>query len=288
MALADQWPLGDTWTYHDWHQDGNGDARVFTRAMDAKFGASSTLEDFERKAQMLNYESHRAIFEGLNAGLWRTNSGRVLWMTQPAWPSNMWQIYGADYDTHASYYGAMHAAEPVHIQLSPADDRLTVANTTLAPLTGLRWRARATTLDTRPLFDRSGTISVGVDDIADGPVLPVATALGQGPILVALDLSDAGGRVLSHNFYWRGANDAAMRAVKAMPKVTVELGAEARGGNSGGGSGGETVVTARLTNRGGAASLATKLTLLGADGARVLPAHLVTTTSRSCPVRRAR
>ncbi len=92
MAPADQWPLGDTWTYHDWHQDGNGDARVFTRAMEAKFGASATLEDFERKAQMLNYESHRAIFEGLNAGLWRTNSGRVLWMTQPAWPSNMWQI----------------------------------------------------------------------------------------------------------------------------------------------------------------------------------------------------
>jgi hypothetical protein len=33
---------------------------------------------------------HRAIFEGMNAHLWAPNSGRLLWMTQPAWPSNTW------------------------------------------------------------------------------------------------------------------------------------------------------------------------------------------------------
>ena len=69
---------------------------------------------------MLNYESHRAIFKGVNAGLWRTNSARVLWMTQPAWPSNMWQTYSSDYDTHASFYGAMKANEPLHILPSSA------------------------------------------------------------------------------------------------------------------------------------------------------------------------
>jgi hypothetical protein len=61
------------------------------------------LEDFDGKAQMLDYVGHRAIFEGMNAHLWKPNSGRMLWMTQPAWPSTMWQIFSHDYDTQASY-----------------------------------------------------------------------------------------------------------------------------------------------------------------------------------------
>ena len=62
------------------------------RRLQAEFGAPTSLEDFERKAQMLNYVNHRAIFEGMNAHLWAPNSARMLWMTQPAWPSTMWQI----------------------------------------------------------------------------------------------------------------------------------------------------------------------------------------------------
>ena len=73
--------------------------------IDKEFGAPTSLEDFERKAQMLNYVDHRAIFEGFNAHLWSPNSGRMLWMTQPAWPSTMWQILSSDYDTQASFYG---------------------------------------------------------------------------------------------------------------------------------------------------------------------------------------
>jgi len=44
--------------------------------LEAQFGAATDLEDFERKAQMLNYVEHRAIFEGFNSHLWAPNSGR--------------------------------------------------------------------------------------------------------------------------------------------------------------------------------------------------------------------
>jgi hypothetical protein len=101
VAPADRWPINDVWAYHDWHQSGNGDTKTFMASLIAKFGAPTSLDDFERKAQMLQYESHRAIFEGMNAHLWTVNSGRMLWMTQPAWPSNNWQISTSDYDTAA-------------------------------------------------------------------------------------------------------------------------------------------------------------------------------------------
>ena len=38
--------------------------------MDSKLGPATSLEDFERKAQLMNYETHRAIMEGMNAQLW--------------------------------------------------------------------------------------------------------------------------------------------------------------------------------------------------------------------------
>ncbi len=46
-------------------------------ALSDEFGEGTSLEDFEKKAQMLNYVTHRAIFEGFNAHLWNPNSGRI-------------------------------------------------------------------------------------------------------------------------------------------------------------------------------------------------------------------
>ena len=78
----------------------------------------------------MDYVSYRAIFEGFAAHLWTQNSGRLLWMTHPAWPSNTWQIYSSDYDTAAAYYAVKKACEPLHAQLNLPDYRLAVVNTT--------------------------------------------------------------------------------------------------------------------------------------------------------------
>ena len=137
IPKEDQWPIGDDWAYHDWHQSGNGDMAPFMAQMQAEFGAPASLEDFERKAQMLDYVDHRAIFEGMNAHLWAPNSGRLLWMTQPAWPSNTWQILNADYDTQSSFYAVKKACEPLHVQLDLSNYNVAVVNTTNDPQSGV-------------------------------------------------------------------------------------------------------------------------------------------------------
>ena len=100
----------------------------FMAELEKEFGASTSLEDFERKAQMLNYVQHRAIFEGMNAHIWAPNTGRMLWMTQPAWPSSTWQILSSDYDTQASFYAVKKASEVLHVQLDPTNFYVQVAN----------------------------------------------------------------------------------------------------------------------------------------------------------------
>ena len=163
---ADRWPLSDTYAYHDWHFGGNGDVATFMAALAEQFGAGASLEDFERKAQMMNYVSYRAIFEGFQAHLWTKNSGRLLWMTHPSWPSNSWQIYSSDYDTAAAYYAVKKACEPLHAQLNLPDFTLAVANISRAARPHLQLRSRLMSLDNRLLGERVDSLGVAANSVA--------------------------------------------------------------------------------------------------------------------------
>jgi Exo-beta-D-glucosaminidase Ig-fold domain len=270
IPTADQWPIDDVWAYHDWHQSGNGDVAPFMAQIEAEFGAATSLEDFERKAQMLNYVDHRAIFEGMNAHLWAPNSGRLLWMTQPAWPSTMWQILSSDYDTQASYYGVKKACEPVHVQLNLSNYNVDAVNTTIASLVGVTMSANVLSLDNKLLLHREENVDLSADSVTHGFALDVAPLLANGVVLIKLELRSAAGQLLSDNLYWIGAESSAYRELNRLPLAA--LSATATSTSSAGDS--AIHVHVELRNVGNAVALANKLTLFNAsDGSRILPAY---------------
>ncbi|KQN39294.1 glycosyl hydrolase [Sphingomonas sp. Leaf407] len=266
VPAADRWPINDTWAYHDWHQERAVAVTSFMDAMATRFGPATDLADFERKAQMLNYESHRAIFEGMNAGLWKTNSARMLWMSHPAWPSTDFQIYSSDYDTHGSFYGTRKGAEPVHVQMNLPDRRVVMVNTTRTPLTGVLVRARIVGLDNREWSVKERRIDVPANGIVDAFLLDPAAA-GTAPVLVRLEAERTDGTRLSDNFYWDAASPAALRALVAMPAGMVTARATP------GMAGDERSITIDLANTGRVAVLQTKLTLFDTAGQQILPAY---------------
>ena len=267
IPAPDRWPLNDSWVYHDWHQTRAVSAKGFEAALAARFGAATDLEDFERKAQMLEYESHRAIFEGFNAGLWTTNSARMLWMSHPAWPSADFQIYSYDYDTHAAYYGTKKAAEPVHIQMNLPDHALALVNTTRVALTGIRVRARAVTLEGREVASLERVTEATANAVTAVAPFAIDAALTNGPLLIRLEARDASGALLSDNFYWQATDPAALRALNGLPRTPLSLSATAHV------QGDETIATVTLANRLSVPALAAKLTAFGANGAQLLPAY---------------
>jgi len=268
VPKADQWPIDDVWAYHDWHQSGNGDVAPFMTEIQAEFGAPTSLEDFERKAQMLNYVDHRAIFEGMDANLWAPNSGRLLWMTQPAWPSTMWQILSSDYDTQASFYGVKKACEPLHVQLNLANYRVDVVNTTTAAHTGLTVSAKVYSLANALLFQTTEHKDVDADSTTASLHLDLEQYLAKGMVLVSLELQDAQGALVSQNLYWLGANSAAYRELNSLAPTQLKASATST-------TAGDTVkLTIQLTNSASVVSLENKLTLLNAgDKQRILPAY---------------
>lgn len=266
--LPDQWPLSDTLAYHDWHFGGNGDTKTFMETLARMFGPGTSLPDFERKAQMMNLETHKAMYEGLNAHLWTKNTGRLLWMTHPAWPSNAWQIYSWDYDTHAAYYGARKAAEPLHIQLNLPDNVLAVINSTREDQDGLTASVQVTDLAGKTLFSRTDSIAAAAGRVANLAPVPLGDLFAAHPmVLVKLELRDSGGALVSENFYWRGKDEAAYQALGAMPSVPLAMAVTKPKVE-----GEDRIVQVSLRNTSATPALAAKLTLVDAKGDRILPA----------------
>ena len=275
IAPENQWPVSDAWTYHDWHMSSNGDVHPFMQHLDAQFGAPTSLPDMDRKAQMLNYTLHRAIYEGFTAHLWAPNSGRMIWMTQPAWPSNMWQMFSHDYDTQASFYGVMHAAEPQHVQLDLATYDVAVINTTTQSLNGAKVEASVYSLANKQLFTKTVPVTVAVDDSANVLQVPLAAMFavsGAGeldePVFVRLNLLGANGAQISTNFYWLAGHEEDMRKLNTLApaQISTKLTTSEDGA--------EKVVTAVLRNQGKQAAIELKLTLEEAQGGeRILPAY---------------
>jgi hypothetical protein len=215
----------------------------------------------------MNYETYRAMFEGLQAHLWTKNSGRLLWMTHPAWPSNHWQIYSHDYDTHAAYYGVKKATEPVHVQMNLPDYSVTVVNSTREARAGLKLTSQVISLENRVLATRDDIVDARANDITAVPGPGVAQWIeSEGMVLVTLRLRDAAGKLLSENTYWQGKDDVSHQKLNSLAAQKLKLDATAVA------VGEERVITVRLANAGQQAALATKLTLVDHMGARILPA----------------
>jgi beta-galactosidase/beta-glucuronidase len=265
LPEQDRWPVSDDWAYHNWHPHDE-----FAAHREAQFGVAGSLEEYERQAQMMNYVDYRAIFEGFNAHLWAPNTGRLLWMTQPSWPSMLWGILSSDYDTQASYYATKKACEPAHVQLDLASNDVQVVNTSRELLPRVIVEAEVRSLDDKLLLHRSATLSAAADDVSTALNLDLAPLLGDRTVLVHLTLRKADGALLSENLYWRAASDAGYRALNHLPaaKVTMSVKRLPVSTSTQGAR-----LEIHLKNTSGVAALNTKLsTMNGADGTEVLPA----------------
>ncbi|SEF21426.1 Glycosyl hydrolases family 2, sugar binding domain [Amycolatopsis pretoriensis] len=256
------WPIGAPWFLHDWSTGGNQSPQSYLAAIDARLAPSTSLAEFCRKAQFVNYENMRAIFEAWNTKLWADATGVLLWMSHPAWHSTVWQTYDYDLDVNGSYYGARKGCEARHVQADLTTWQIRVVNHTPAPLSGVTVTAR--------LFSLAGA-SLGA---AVQQKLDVAANVGAAAFTVPFDaahpdlhllrltLTDAGGAVLSENTYWRYRSDAAMRALNQLPGARLTSSLKADGD----------AFTATIRNDGKTVAAMIRLSLRERNGTdRVLP-----------------
>jgi hypothetical protein len=201
MAPEDQWPISDTWYYHDLH---NGQ-KDYIKAIDTKYGISNNLDDFCKKAQLVNYDSHRAAFESWNSKIWKKSSGILLWMSHPAWPSMVWQTYSWDYETFGSFFGSKKACEPIHIQMNINDSKIVVINTSLKSYSELSASLNIYDLAGKKLFNKTVKTNAPANKLSECFTAELPGAL-PGIYLIRITLSE-GKTVLSQNDYWKSTKE---------------------------------------------------------------------------------
>jgi hypothetical protein len=265
MPNADLWPPSDAWAYHDFHSKGALRADELMREITRCYGVSGNLDEFCAKAQMVNYETYRAIYEGFDSRLWHDCSGVLLWMSHPSWPSVVWQLYSWDYEPNASYFGAKKAGEPVHIQMNLPGCEVAVINHRQTPLVAARARAAIYDLAGRKIQERE----IRFDSAPDaGTNLFALDWPTTGAYLAKLSLHARNGALLSDNFYWHARQPEQLQALNTLEKTGL------KGRLHVSPHGPQGAIDCQISNPSGTPVLAIKLTLRDAEtGQRILPVY---------------
>ncbi|HEX3792114.1 MAG TPA: discoidin domain-containing protein [Pseudonocardiaceae bacterium] len=217
------WPIDGPWFLHDWSSQGNQAPQTYLAAIDARLSPSDSLEEFCRKAQFVNYESMRAIFEAWNQSLWHNASGVLLWMSHPAWHSTVWQTYDYDLDVNGSYYGSRKGCEAHHVQANLSTWQVTAVNHTPTAVSGATVTAQ--------LYSLAGGMLAGAQRLTvdiDASATTAAFIVPFGADLPALHLlrlrlTAADGTLMSENTYWRYRADTDVQALNQVPATRLAV-----------------------------------------------------------------
>ena len=248
IPQKDWWPLptdeqlknddDNVWNKHFFGKEAsNANPVNYKNSVNTQYGESSGLEEFCEKAQMLNLEVMKGMYEAWNDKMWNDAAGLLIWMSHPAYPSFVWQTYDYYYDPTGAYWGAKKACEPLHIQWNASNNNIKVINTTAKDLKGAVAKAIIYDLNGKevPAYGQTKQVDVAASNIAE------AFSLNFNPFeiddekpkeieeeieeltplhFIKLELIDAKGNLISENFYWRnGVNDLDYTLLNTLPEA---------------------------------------------------------------------
>jgi len=267
MPKKDWETINDDWAAHDMAKGAQrGD--LYPAILAGRYGKIANLADFVRKAQLANYEAFRAMYEGRNAQLFHPTTAIITWMSDPAQPSFVWQLYHYDLEPNASLFAVMHASEMVHIQLNEANGQVQVINNQAEPVADAVARVDVYNLDGSLVYEHETKLTAAPDaatnlGTVDFPEHPSAVHF------LKLAVHNAAGELLSSNFYWLGLPDhpGDLTALNDLPMVTLTAKAEELEGKIAG----QRLLAIKLHNPTHSIAVMAHVQLRRKSGERVLP-----------------
>jgi len=205
--------VNDVWRYHKY--------LGYDKSID-QYGKPDGIDDFCKKAQLVNYEQYRALQEGFNAGMWTRYSGMLVWKNQNPWTALRGQFYDVFLEQNGGFYGYQHGAKPLHVQLNLSDSCVCLVNQTLADEKDLQVSAG--------LFDIHGK-SLSTDlypaSIAAGKISVLkkinTSGLHEDVCFLRLKLLNAKGQDIDGNFYWLSKPGMSYEKLNELKPVSLQL-----------------------------------------------------------------
>lgn len=217
FSEKDLWPIGEAWSYHC----SNGmfkDLSRYNEAMERRLGQAGNVEDYAMKAQFLNYEGMRAMFEAFTANKGGA-TGVIQWMLNSAWPKLWWQLYDHYLMPNGAFYGARKACSPLHLIYDYGTGEVIAVNNTRNDAAGLRAGIRLYDLEMKELSSKTINVSLAADErkAVDLAVIPADSS----PVhFLDLRLYGEAKKPVSINFYALSARPETLDEEKSTWYVT--------------------------------------------------------------------
>ena len=259
------WPIDDVWGMHDFTGGSAQSGNSFLNYMRNSYGNFDSLEEFVRIAQMVNYENHKAMFEAVYAN---DSNGLLMWMSQSAWPSMVWQTYDYYYDTNAGYFGIKAANQPVNAIINQSTDEIVISNATPNDIKGATVSLNIYDTKGNQIHQSSTTLDMDSDTVQTWKELP-DIAGASSVQFVRLTITDAQGEQLASNFTWLNCdmerNYAALNNLADVALTTSKATFTKEGGTCFG--------SVTVTNESSTPALMIRLKATNTEGERVLPVY---------------
>ncbi|MBQ6031699.1 MAG: beta-glycosidase, partial [Prevotella sp.] len=253
------WPQNNFWGQHDFTMQGAQKGSTFNLLTEQALGASSDAADFTTKAQWINYNGYRAMYESNH----QTRSGLLIWMSHPAFPSMTWQTYDYYFEPTAAYFACKKACEPLHLQWNAATDSIQLVNLYVDNCKTMTATAEILDMYGKPVWKQTMKVCPMADSTTNLMLLPkerLTTDVG----FVRLSLTDQHSKSLYNNIYVFGKEENNYQSLNNLPKTTIKQMIQSKGNTS---------MRVVLKNTGKVPALMVRLNLVGEDGEQILPVH---------------
>jgi len=187
-----------------------------------QLGEITGIEDFCKKAQLVNYEQYRALQEGFNAGMWDKYTGMLVWKNQNPWTSLRGQFYDVYLDQTGGFYGFKHGAIPLHIQLNLNDSSICVLNQTNFDANDLFVESELYDIHGSSIEKNSSKASVGANSYKVIREL-FENNKPHGFYFARLKLKNSKGELLDENLYWLTGKDADWLELDGLKPANIEV-----------------------------------------------------------------
>lgn len=128
------WPLNEVWDYHCTSSTSAFNSMdILKETVASRYGEATDINDFLRKANMVNYDGTRAMFEAFRYNGPRA-TGLIQWMLNSARPSLYWQLYDYYLRPNAAFYSVRKACQPVQSLYNYLTREVKAVNSTLQPV----------------------------------------------------------------------------------------------------------------------------------------------------------
>lgn len=207
------WPQSHEWGMHDYTLEGAQGATSFNEIIAKGYGEANNAREFTEKAQWVNYDGHRSLFESRS----KNRMGLLMWMSHSCWPSMVWQTYDYYFEPTAAYFAIKKASEPLHIQWNPASDEVEVVNYSAGQRKNLTAKVQVLNMDATVAWEKEVNIDSDEDTTNKCIKLEFPENISKVHFIKMWLMED--GKVISDNFYHRSLEENNYQDLNKLGKV---------------------------------------------------------------------